>query len=234
MRIKYLFELGGENTELGKYEALELLKTENYAPEIILDNKNIVVIEVSNEMEVRVVQRLAMTKRLSRIIFYHKEEDLDISLKKIDEIDIGNCSFAIRSLSKKKQPEKTLAKRLGEKVPLHNDINLTQPDVKILYYKDKMTIISIWNKNKETYYKKCLEHHIKHRPFFSPISIHPRIARSMVNFSNCSVKKKIIDPFCGTGGILIEIVNMGITGIGIDILDKMIESSIGNLKHYNL
>ena len=234
MKIKYLFELGGENTELGKYEALELLRTENYAPEIILDNKNIVVIEVSNEIKVRVVQRLAMTKRLSRIIFYHKEEELDISLKKIDEIDIGDCSFAIRSLNKNKQPERILAKRLGEKVSLRNDINLSQPDVKILYYKDKMSIISIWDKNKETYYKKCLEHHIKHRPFFSPISIHPRIARSMVNFSNCSVKNKIIDPFCGTGGILIEIANMKIAGIGIDILDKMIESSIGNLNHYNL
>ena len=219
MNIKYLFELGGENTELGKYEALELLKTENYAPKIILDNKNIVVIEVSNEIKVRDVQRLAMTKRLSRIIFYHKEEDLEISIKKIDVIDIGDCSFAIRCLNKKKHPENIVAKKLGDKVPPQNNIDLSQPDVKILYYKDKMSIISIWDKNKETYYKKCLEHHIKHRPFFSPISIHPRIARSMVNFSNCSLKNKIIDPFCGTGGILIEIANMKIEGIGIDILD---------------
>ena len=70
MEIKYLFELGGENTELGKYEALEVLKTENYAPKLIFDNVNIIAIEVSDEIEVRVVQRLAMTKRLSKIIFY--------------------------------------------------------------------------------------------------------------------------------------------------------------------
>ena len=234
MNIKYLFELGGENTELGKYEALELLKTENYAPKLIFDNGNIIVIEVSDEIKVRVVQRLAMTKRLSKIVFYDKEEELDISLKKIDEIDIGDCSFAIRSLHKENQPENILAKKLGQKIPSKNNINLSQPEVKILYYKDKMNIISIWDKNKETYYKRCLEHHIKHRPFFSPISIHPRIARSMVNFSNSTVKNKIIDPFCGTGGILIEIANMKIAGIGIDILDKMVESSIGNLNHYNL
>ena len=97
-----------------------------------------------------------------------------------------------------------------------------------------MSIISIWEKEKETYYNKCLKHHIKHRPFFSPISIHPRIARSMVNLSNCSLKDRIIDPFCGTGGILIEIAHMKIASIGIDILDKMIEASSGNLKHYNL
>jgi tRNA (guanine10-N2)-dimethyltransferase len=234
VKERYLFELGGENTELGKYEALELLKTENYSPELILDCEKIVVIEVSGKIKARVVQRLAMTKRLSRIIFYDKAEEIDAVVKKIDEIDIGKCSFAIRSINKKKNSETILAKKLGEKVPLRNKINLTMPDVKILYYSDKVSIVSIWNKKKETYYKKCLEHHIKHRPFFSPISIHPRIARSMVNLSNCSLKHKIIDPFCGTGGILIEIANMEIEGIGIDILDKMVEYSTGNLKHYNL
>ena len=46
--------------------------------------------------------------------------------------------------------------------------------------------------------------------------------------------KKVIDPFCGTGGILIEIADMQIEAIGIDILKKMVENSQGNLKHYNL
>ena len=86
----------------------------------------------------------------------------------------------------------------------------------------------------ETYYSKCLEHHVKYRPYFSPISIHPRIARSMVNLARCPLQGKIIDPFCGTGGILIEIADIGINAIGIDILDKMKEYSLGNLKHYNL
>ena len=45
MKEKYLFELGGENTELGKYEALELLKTKKYEPKLILDNQNVIVIE---------------------------------------------------------------------------------------------------------------------------------------------------------------------------------------------
>ena len=32
MKEKYLLELGGENTDLGKYEALELLKFQKYSP----------------------------------------------------------------------------------------------------------------------------------------------------------------------------------------------------------
>ena len=56
----------------------------------------------------------------------------------------------------------------------------------------------------------------------------------MVNLSNSTKGDRVIDPFCGTGGILIEIADMQIEAIGIDILDKMVENSVGNLKHYNL
>ena len=234
MKEKYLFELGGENTNLGKYEALEVLKTENYNPKLILDNKNTIVIEVSNTIETKIIERFAMTKRISRIIFYSDEMEIDNVLKKSPQIDIGNCSFAIRVIDKKKNSESNIAKKLGTKISAHNKINLNEPDIKILYYACKKSVISIWEKKKDTYYKRCLKHHIKYRPFFSPIGIHPRIARSMVNLSNCSFGQKIIDPFCGTGGILIEIENMNIHGIGIDIVNKMKEYSEGNLKHFNL
>ena len=56
----------------------------------------------------------------------------------------------------------------------------------------------------------------------------------MVNLANCSSGQKIIDPFCGTGGILIEIENMKIQSIGIDVVSKMKEYSEGNLKYFNL
>jgi len=234
VKEKYLLELGGENTELAKHEALELFKTEKYSPKLILDKKNTIVIEVSKEIKKQVIRRLGMTKRISRIIHYKQEENIDNILKNIPEIDIGCNSFAIRIIQKKEKSESNIARKLGEKISPKNKVNLTNPDLKILYYSNEKSIISIWNKKNETYYTKCLEHHVRYRPYFSPISIHPRIARSMVNLSNCSNGDIIIDPFCGTGGILIEIANMKIKAIGIDILNKMTEYSKGNLKHYDL
>ena len=234
MKEKYLFELGGENTELGKCEALEVLKTENYNPELILDNRNIIAIEVSRQIKARVIERFAMVKRISRIIFYSEEDEIDNIVQNMPQLDIGNSSFAIRTINKEKHSQRAIATKLGTKIPSKNEINLTEPNIKVLYYSEKKSIISIWENKKETYYKRCLRHHIKHRPFFSPIGIHPRIARSMVNLANCSSGQKIIDPFCGTGGILIEIENMNIYGIGIDIVSKMKEYSDGNLKYFNL
>tara|TARA_B100002051_G_C16640405_1_gene588309 strand:+ start:163 stop:1158 length:996 start_codon:yes stop_codon:yes gene_type:complete len=234
VKEKYLFELGGENIELGRYEAIELLEYENYRPQILSQEINLLVIEVAKPIEKRIMRRFGMVKRISNIINYLKYIEINEVIKKIPDIDIKNKSFAIRLLKKNGESESKVAKLLGEKISHKNKIDLNNPDVKIFYYSGENTIISIWDKNMETYYSKCLKHHIKHRPYFSPISIHPRIARSMVNLARCPLQGKIIDPFCGTGGILIEIADIGIDAIGIDILDKMKEYSLGNLKHYNL
>ena len=234
MKHQYLFELGGENTELGKIEAMELLSTERCDPVIVFDEKSIIAINVSKVIKSKIVRRLGMTKRVSKIFYKNKETNLELVVKEIPQIDIGQNTFAIRQISKKKISERDIATTLGNKIPKHNETNLAHPDVKILYYAGTETIISIWDKTLETYYKGCLKHHIKNRPFFSPISIHPRIARSMVNLSNCSEGETMIDPFCGTGGMLIEARDMEINAIGIDIIEKMVDYSIGNLDHYGL
>ena len=39
--MKYLIELGGENTKLGKIEVLELFSNENYKPKLEFEEKNI-------------------------------------------------------------------------------------------------------------------------------------------------------------------------------------------------
>ena len=43
---------------------------------------------------------------------------------------------------------------------------------------------------------------------------------------------RIIDPFCGTGGILIEAADMKMEAVGIDVSARMVENSIGNLKNF--
>jgi len=232
MREKYLLELGGENTALGKYEALELFKFRRYHPKLENDYGKIVVISTSKEIENKIINRLSMTKRLSKIIFSSRKDNIKKSLDDLQEIDIGEKSFAIRQVGGNKLENEKTSILIGEKVSVNNQTDLKDPDATILFYKNKNFNISLAYKSGHTAYKKCLKHHISYRPYFSPISIHPRIARAMVNLSNCNYTEPVIDPFCGTGGILIEGADMGLNVIGIDLKEKMIEFSKGNLKHY--
>ncbi|HEY0196305.1 MAG TPA: methyltransferase domain-containing protein, partial [Methanobacterium sp.] len=65
-------------------------------------------------------------------------------------------------------------------------------------------------------------------------SMSPKLARCMVNLTLVKKGERLLDPFCGTGGILIE---AGITGarvVGTDIDPKMVKGTIENLQHYNI
>ena len=234
MQNKYLFELGGENTELGKYEALDLLSSNNYQPILKKDFGNIIYVSTRKKIKKRIISRLAMTKRISSIILQSKRKNISNIIKRSEKIDIGNSTFRIRQMAKSNLKEKEIAILIGEKVTDKNKINLEDPQVTILFYHGNEFFITLNYHDEITAYKKCLKHHINLRPYFSPISIHPRIARAMINLSNCNENDILLDPFCGTGGILIEGADMNLNVVGIDLKRKMIEYSRGNLEHYGL
>jgi len=231
---EYLFELGGENKELAKIEALELLKTERYNPETHFEEGQIIIIKTSQKLVLKTIQRLGMTKRVSRIIHSSEEKNIGKVIEQLPTLNLGKSSFAVRQICRNVISERKIAIKIGQKIPIENKIDLDNPDVKILVYTGSKTIISILEENSTTSYKSCLEHHVRYRPYFSPISIHPRIARSMVNLANCSPNDTVLDPFCGTGGILIEVADMGMKAKGIDLLEKMVVNSRGNLEYFGL
>lgn len=232
MKERYLLELGGENTDLGKYEALELLKFKQYSPRLEFDYGNIIVISTSKDIKENIIARLSMTKRISKVIFSSSKDDIVEILKDLNEIKIDDLNFAIRQIDGKNLNSEQVTLLIGEKISEKNETNLDGPQVTVLFYKNENFFISLKYSGKNTGYKKCLKHHISNRPYFSPIGIHPRVARAMINLSNCADDRTLIDPFCGTGGVLIEGADMGLEVIGIDLKDRMIEFSKGNLRHY--
>jgi tRNA (guanine10-N2)-dimethyltransferase len=69
------------------------------------------------------------------------------------------------------------------------------------------------------------------RPELYPASLDPQLALAMVNLAR---GKKIVDPFCGTGGILIEGAFAGRKMIGYDISKWMLDKCRKNLQNYQL
>jgi len=72
------------------------------------------------------------------------------------------------------------------------------------------------------------------RPFFSPGVIMPKFARAIVNLSGVNDKELFLDPFCGTGGILIEAGMIGASIIGADVQEKMVKGARDNLGFFGL
>ncbi len=66
------------------------------------------------------------------------------------------------------------------------------------------------------------------RPFFKPVSLDPQHARLMINLTGNN--GPVIDPMCGTGGLLIEAAMMGFDCTGVDLDPEMVEGSKKNLQ----
>lgn len=69
------------------------------------------------------------------------------------------------------------------------------------------------------------------RPFFKPVSLDPRLARTAINIACGPVSTNIVlDPMTGTGGFIIEASLSKRNGVGIDHNSAMIEGAQSNLK----
>ena len=65
------------------------------------------------------------------------------------------------------------------------------------------------------------------RPFFKPISLDPKLARTMVNLA-CSEGERLLDPFCGTGGLIVEGVLCNLDCYGSDLAWPMVTGTREN------
>lgn len=72
------------------------------------------------------------------------------------------------------------------------------------------------------------------RPFFHPGVMMPRIARALVNISCVRPGGILLDPFSGTGGILIEAGLVGAHPVGGDMDPSMLRGSLANVPGLDL
>ena len=72
------------------------------------------------------------------------------------------------------------------------------------------------------------------RDFFHPGVMMPRMARTLINLTCARAGDSLLDPFCGTGGILIEAEMLGIRTLGSDFDPMMIDGSRRNVTSSDL
>ena len=70
------------------------------------------------------------------------------------------------------------------------------------------------------------------RPFFQPGSMDPMLSRALANIAGARPGATVLDPMCGTGGILVEAGLVGADVIGTDVQEKMVEGSRENLSEF--
>jgi tRNA (guanine10-N2)-dimethyltransferase len=179
------------------------------------------------------------------VILAEPERTSSSIIRAIDDLDLDSIlrppvSFAVRVKGVKGYSEgidlNRLEKELGARIKARAKsarVNLETPDV--LFYTiitngKALLCINVAEAEEEGFSKR----RPGFRPFFHPSSMHPRLARAMVNLSGAKLGSKFLDPFCGSGGILIEAGVIGCDMIGVDIDLRMVKGTKTNLQALGL
>ena len=79
-----------------------------------------------------------------------------------------------------------------------------------------------------------VERRPRKKPFFHPSAMQPKLARCMVNLARPKAGNLVLDPFCGTGTMLIEAALTGCKVLGLDVQRRMARGTVKNLAHFKL
>ncbi|BDH79399.1 MAG TPA: TIGR01177 family methyltransferase [Methanothermobacter sp.] len=229
--------LSGEHKTLPPSEVKNLLEAENAKYRIKYHRDKLMTLEVQAD-KIPTLSRLAYTHEISQIISKTTPENLDKTIKSIPWERLIEGDFAVRAKKIEKIPidspiiEKKVGAMIKEGHP-HFQVNLENPRtlIRLIIEKDKIFITKRLYKIDKKHFNSAKPHK---RPFFYPGSMSPKLARCMVNLSGVREGERLLDPFCGTGGILIEAGIIGVKVIGADIDPKMIKGAEENLKYYGI
>ncbi|MEW5759676.1 MAG: THUMP domain-containing protein [Candidatus Thermoplasmatota archaeon] len=230
-----IFEVSLEHKYLPEAEVISTLRAEKIRFEIEEKANGILCIDLYCDLDSvikRLKERLALTHAID--IELAKGKNLNFCIKKI-RIE-KNKSFCVRARricsAYKELSLKEIEKEVGGELRKYGKVSLTSPhSVVRVILSDKIYIGLEKARINRGEYEKRKAHF---RPFFLPVSLHPRIARAIVNLSCVKKGQKLYDPFCGTGGLLIEAGLIGAKIIGSDIDERMVYGALENLSIYGL
>lgn len=68
-------------------------------------------------------------------------------------------------------------------------------------------------------------------PFQRPVTLDPRLARALVNLAHVGPGDRVVDPFVGTGSLLLEAALLGASTVGVDASATMVRGALENFNH---
>ncbi len=179
----------------------------------------------SSECTEEAVHDLAFMKRYGEIIgvFDNLEDIKDLSLPDgkfyIRVIDHGGCHGTEHESI------------IGNQLNARGRVSFNHNDFVVLIFHIDLWYVTLEHVKKDV---KRNERRAPMRPYFTPISMDPQFAAFLVNMGYFSKGSRLLDPFCGSGGILIEAGLKGFHVSGIDILPQMAMGATVNLKFYGI
>ena len=235
-----LIVLSGEHETLPCAEVRAIAEAEGFRVEVLEERRFVMRVVAPLEMYARLAERASMVMACYRELFRCPAE-LDEVARAAREVDwsfLSGRSFAVRV--ERKGPMRAGASSVelealiggvAVRAAREAKVDLRSPQVVVggvvvdgvLYLGERLVEVDRGSFD---------ERRPKRRPYFHPSALDPKLARLFVNLARARRGDLLLDPFVGTGSILMEASMIGCTPIGVDVDDEMVKGCLANIRHF--
>ncbi|MCX8204478.1 MAG: THUMP domain-containing protein [Candidatus Nezhaarchaeota archaeon] len=236
--VRAFFILSGEHQLIPLAEVRAILEAEAESWKLVDEGPFYVIVEAPLEACIKAVDRSSMIMEgcLELAFSIASVEEAKEVVRGLDWSWLNGASFAVRVSSKARghgvanslELEKAIGAIIKEACPSAK-VDLKTPDevIRGLVVGDRLLIGIRVAEAK----RRCFEERRpRRRPFFHPSALEPKLSRLYVNLSRARRGDVLLDPFSGTGSILIEASLIGCTPLGIDLDPMMVKGALANIK----
>lgn len=222
-----VFVLSGEELTLPSAEVSALVETYSDAGCERISRRVVISALSDGELISKVAARASYVRFGGRLISIEDRPE-DLAKCASDSILPRGKSFAVASESLDKQVYGEIGGQI--KSATGAKVSLEEPDYVFQAEKidDGRYVLGVSGDGIKKF--SWRERRPRARRFFLPSAIYPKLARLLVNLSRVKEGEYFLDPFCGTGSLLIECSVMGVRAVGIDMTRWIARGAALNLK----
>lgn len=213
--------LSGEETDLPAAEAEALTKMLDPAATFSRPERRVLIAR-STASPGEIEARVAYSRRVGTLVEDELSEDDKRALRR------GTFAVKVFDLLQRHDSVEMVA-RIAEEVGGRVDLENPEAELTIVRGEEgdylALTRPSRMNQN-------WVARRPRARAFFHPSAIFPKFSRFMVNLTRVAPGEVFLDPFCGTGSLLLEAYEVGAVPVGIDLHSKMTSGATSNARKF--
>lgn len=223
--MRAFIELSGEHPTLPRAEALAAMAAERVEIRSVTFGAQVLRLDAVGPVE-RAAHRLGLAHIVCEEIVHG---DLDGIRAFARDTDLGGKTFRVRARGVGVAIDpREIEGVLGGDLARGGRVDLEQPSLDLrLLVGDEYVLGRVLHRIDRSRLESTK---VARRPFSLPISLHPKFARALVNLARIPMGGTVLDPFCGTGGILLEAADVGLRPIGTDRDPRMVRGARMSLR----
>jgi tRNA (guanine10-N2)-dimethyltransferase len=214
--------LSGDNADLGMGEARALCDARTGTSSVVEYNPPALVIECGGDVNLGALGGFILES--GQLVWRGSAEEFDAREMEVPVMD-GPVKADAEGFGQ--EHNLRIARDLGElMVETGMAVDVRKPRSVLRAYRvgDRVYVAAVRHVR-----AKWKSRDIRSRPFRHPSMLTPRFARALVNLSRPRVGGILLDPFSGTGGVLLEAQEVGCLPLGVDLDWRMARGALRNI-----